>query len=102
MSYTKKIEERKNEYIDIFPSYSIHYSEEESGKLRNLNFSARSSNKEVFPDYTAKKIADSGEEEIWSVSDEENELEVPINSGYTSKDSLAYKLHNAYETLLED
>lgn len=98
---TESIEIVDTSNSPIFPSYRIHYSNSESGKLIELNFSPSSStytNNNAFPDYTAQLETREDNYEVWEVNLSGDKEDVKINSSST-KEELAYKLENAYHSI---
>lgn len=96
------IEILENSKSPVFPSYRIHYSESNSGKLTELNFSPKSHTftmNNAFPDYIAELEAIEENYEVWEVNFSGEKEEVQISSSST-KEELAYKLENAYHSIV--
>lgn len=96
------IEIVENSKSPDFPSYRIHYSNSNSGKLTELNFSPKShtfSINNAFPDYIARLEATEENYEVWEVNLYGEIEEVEISSS-SRKEELAYKLENAYHSIV--
>jgi hypothetical protein len=100
MSYTpEEVDDKRTTFEEVnHPTYSIFNSEKDNGELTLLNFS-RYRQESVFPDYTAERKYSDNEREVWEVRNGAGKIEAEINKGHVSKDELAYKLQNIYETL---
>jgi len=101
MSYTPaEADKERNGLQGVeHPSYSIFNSETNNGELTLLNFS-RYRQESFFPDYIAQRKHSDGEREVWEIRNGAGTIEAEINTDHSSKDRLAYKLQNVYETLI--
>lgn len=99
MSYTpKEVNEQDSPASVDIPNYNIFNSETDEDGFTKLNFSLNSG-KDLFPDYTAERRYSNEEKEIWKIRNGAGTVEAEINKQHSSKDELAYKLQNVYESL---
>lgn len=88
--------------IDI-PSYSIHYKDSDSENFTHLNFSNPFKSHErnnSFPEYTATLKRRDRNSELWKVNSVNGSKEEVLINSSSNKHELAYKLENAYHSII--
>lgn len=84
------------ENLEVSASYHVNFSEKKDGYWSQLNFSEPGNAREAFPDYTASRIEDNGNSDLWKVNTEENTVVVQIKYS-ERKNKIAHRLHQAYQ-----